>query len=201
MATPSPLRAAPLQRNDWIHAGLEQLARDGIESVRVEVLARELAVSKGSFYWHFRDRDELLMQMLQHWETAQLEWLAGEESAGAEQPSAAIRWVHFVEQSAQPDRIRGELAVRTWARRDERVALRVADIERRRIGVVAGILSDVGFTAEAAQSWSEMACLVYLGWLDRAARDGEFRSAARGLGEFLSDLVLAASAKAAAANR
>ena len=201
MATPSPLRAAPLQRNDWIHAGLEQLARDGIESVRVEVLARELAVSKGSFYWHFRDRDELLMQMLQHWENSESEWLALEEASSPEQPSAAIRWARFVEQSAEPDRIRGELAVRTWARHDERVALRVADIEKRRIGVVAGILADIGFAAEAAQSWSETACLVYLGWLDRGARDREFRSTGRALGEFLSDLVLAASAKAAAGSR
>lgn len=165
--------------------------------MRVEVLARELVVSKGSFYWHFRDRDELLMQMLQQWENSQVEGLAAEESSGSEQPSAAARWARFVEQSAEPGRIRGELAVRTWARRDDRVALRVADIEKRRIGVVAGILADIGFTIEAAQSWSETACLVYLGWLDRAARDGQFRSEGRTLGEFLSDLVLAASAKAA----
>ena len=41
-----------------------RLARHGIESVRVEVLARDLGVSKGSFYWHFRDRSELLEKLL-----------------------------------------------------------------------------------------------------------------------------------------
>lgn len=178
-----------------------QLAREGVESVRVEVVARELGVSKGSFYWHFRDRDELLMQMLQFWENSEVEWLSMEESRKAEKATAAIRWARFVERSAAPERIREEIGVRAWARRDERVALRVADVEKRKVRVIASILADVGFARDAAESWSEMVCLVYSGWLDRTARDGEFRLAGKGLGEFFSELILAASAKAAAANQ
>ena len=45
-----------------------RLAEHGVESVRVEVLARDLGVSKGSFYWHFRDRGELLEKLLARWE-------------------------------------------------------------------------------------------------------------------------------------
>lgn len=175
-----------------------QLAREGAESVRVEVIARELGVSKGSFYWHFRDRDELLMQMLQFWENSEAEWLSAEESGQTDKPNAAIRWARFVERSAAPERIKEEIGVRAWARRDERVALRVANVEKRRVRVIANILADVGFARDAAESWSEMVCLVYSGWLDRSARDGEFRLAGKGLGELLSELVLAASAKAAA---
>lgn len=200
MATPAPLRAAPLQPNDWIRAGIVQLAREGVESVRVEVLARELGVSKGSFYWHFRDRDELLMQMLQFWENSEGEWLSAEESGQGEKRNAAIRWARFVERSAKPERITQEIGVRAWAQRDERVALRVADVEKRRVRVIANILGDVGFARDAAESWSEMVWLVYSGWLDRSARDGEFRLAGKGLGELLSELVLAASAKATSAN-
>lgn len=159
-----------------------------------------MGVSKGSFYWHFRDRDELLMQMLQTWETSEAEWLSGEEIEAAEKPNAASRWARFVERSAETDRIREEIAIRAWARRDERVATRVADVEKRRAAVIANILGEVGFAQEAAESWSEMVCLVYSGWLDRSARDGEFRLAGRGLGEFLSDLILAASSKATAAH-
>lgn len=200
MATPAPLRAAPLQPSDWIRAGIVQLAREGVESVRVEVVARALGVSKGSFYWHFRDRDELLMQMLQFWENSEAEWLLAEESGQTEKSNAAIRWARFVERSAEPERIKEEIGVRAWARKDERVALRVADVEKRRGRVIANILADVGFARDAAESWSEMVCLVYSGWLDRTARDGEFRLAGKGLGELLSELVLAASAKATSAN-
>ncbi len=164
------------------------------------MLARDLSVSKGSFYWHFHDRDQLLMQMLQAWESSEAEWLSTEETEEVEKPNAATRWARFVERSAEPDRIREEIAFRAWARRDERVATRVADVEKRRVRVIANILSEVGFARDAADSWSEMVCLVYSGWLDRTARDGEFRLAGRGLGEFLSDLILAASSKAAAAH-
>lgn len=200
MASPSPVRS-PLHPNDWIRAGIARLANDGVESVRVEVLARDLGVSKGSFYWHFRDRDELLMQMLQSWETSESEWLSSEETEAAEKPNAATRWARFVERSAESERIREEIAVRAWARRDERVAARVADVEKRKARVIANILGEVGFARATADSWSEMVCMVYSGWLDRTARDGEFRLAGRGLGDFLSELILAASAKATAANR
>lgn len=200
MATPASVRSAPLQPSDWIRAGVAQLAREGVESVRVEVLARELGVSKGSFYWHFRDRDELLIEMLRLWENSEAEWLSMEEAGETEKGSAAIRWARFLDRSAGPEKIKQEIALRAWARRDERVALRVAHVESRKVRFLANILADVGFQPDAAESWSEMICLVYSGWLDRSARDGEFRLAGKGLGELLSELVLAASAKAATRN-
>lgn len=199
--TPAPLRPTHLQPSDWIRAGIVRLAQDGIEAVRIEVLARDLNVSKGSFYWHFHDRDALLMQMLGAWEEGETAWLASEENDASEKPNPAARWARFVAHSADTERIREEIGVRAWARRDERVARRVTQIERRKADVVANVLADIGFTKEDAVSWAEMVCLFHLGWLDRIARDGEFREAGRSLGEFLSDLVLAASAKAVAANR
>jgi AcrR family transcriptional regulator len=198
MASPAPLRASPLQPKDWIVAGLAQLARQGIESVRIEVLARELAVSKGSFYWHFQDRDDLLTRMASHWEEQEAAWLSAEEAGAGDAPNAAARWVRFVERSVEPDRIHVEIAIRAWARKDERMAARVTDIEARKARVIAGVLADIGFTREASDRWSEMVTLVYLGWLDRTARGPAL--GARGLGELLSDLILAASAKSASAN-
>lgn len=173
-----------------------QLGREGIESVRIEVLARELGVSKGSFYWHFRDRDELLMQMLARWESVEGDWLAGEESLETGEPHAAIRWARFVDRSSEPERIREEIAVRAWARRDERVAVRVASIEQRKARIIAKVLAEIGFAPDAAESWSEMVMLVYLGWLDRTARNDQSRGPTRALGEILSDVVLAASTRA-----
>jgi AcrR family transcriptional regulator len=177
---------------------MAQLAREGVESVRVEVIARLLGVSKGSFYWHFADREDLLSRMLGAWEEKEFVWLSSHEALDDSRPSPAIRWAHIVERSIEPEKIREEIAVRAWARKDEAVAKRVAAIEKRKIRLIADVLFDVGFAREAADSWSEMAGLVYLGWLDRAARDQDFRSTGRSLGEYLSDLVLAASAKTSA---
>jgi AcrR family transcriptional regulator len=197
MASPAPSRPAPLHPIDWLNAASARLSEQGIEAVRVEVLARELGVSKGSFYWHFRDRGDLLERMLSRWEEGEFGWLDGNH----DDASAATRWARVVARTANPEHIRMEVAVRAWARRDERVARRVAALERKKSGLIAGVLRDVGFTRSAAESWAELVLLVCLGWLDRATRDREFHVASRGLGEFLSEVILAASAGSAALNR
>jgi AcrR family transcriptional regulator len=174
MASAPALKSSPLQPDDWIRAAFARLSTEGIESVRIELLARDLGVSKGSFYWHFQDREELLAKMLDRWEHDETEWLG----ATVITPRAAARV---------------EAALRAWARRDERVASRISSIEKKRTKHIASVLRDIGFTPELAESWAEIALLVYLGWLDRATRDLEFQVAGRSLSESLSDLILAAS--------
>jgi AcrR family transcriptional regulator len=57
-----------LSRERWIEAALDALADGGVAAVAVEPLAARLGVTKGSFYWHFRDRDHLLAAALEEWE-------------------------------------------------------------------------------------------------------------------------------------
>jgi AcrR family transcriptional regulator len=198
MASASPARPSPLQPDDWIRAAFARLTAQGIETVRVELLARDLGASKGSFYWHFNDREDLLAQMLVRWESDETEWLDASPDADSR---AAVRWARFVERSADYERARLEAALRDWARRDARIASRITAIEKKRGAHIASVLRDVGFTPAAADSWAEVALLVYLGWVDRATRDPGFQLAGPALGEFLSDLILAASAPSGRAPR
>jgi len=179
-----------LHPEDWIRAAQTHLAGQGIESVRVEVLARDLGVSKGSFYWHFRDRNDLLEKLLARWEDGELQWLNAE--AGTE---AATRWARFIERTSEPERMRLEIALRAWARGDERVAGRVVEIETRKERLIAGVLHDIGFTQSAADSGAEVISLICLGWLDRATRAKHLPLANTGLRDLLSDFILAASAR------
>ncbi len=57
-----------LTRQDWIKAALHEMGQHGIGGVGVEPLAKSLGATKGSFYWHFRDREELITEALGHWE-------------------------------------------------------------------------------------------------------------------------------------
>lgn len=193
MQTAAALKTAPLQPDNWIRAAFARLANEGIESVRIELLARDLGVSKGSFYWHFRDREDLLTCVLDRWEADETEWLAATDV----KMRAAARWARFVEHCADLDHARLEAAVRGWAQRDEgmstRISARISGIDKKRTAHIASVLRDIGFTTPSAASWSDLALLVYLGWLDRVTRDAEFQSSGRSLGEFLSDLILAAS--------
>ena len=62
----APLRSQ-LTPESWIDAATDVLVDQGIDHVRVDVLATRLGVTRGSFYWHFKDREELLRSVLKAW--------------------------------------------------------------------------------------------------------------------------------------
>ena len=65
---PSANQAKPrLTRQDWIDAAIELLAEAGIGAVSIEQLATRLGITRGSFYHHFADREDLLRAMLDYW--------------------------------------------------------------------------------------------------------------------------------------
>ena len=53
---------------DWAEAALHLIAEAGLGALTVEALAARLGVTKGSFYWHFKGRSELLAAALGRWE-------------------------------------------------------------------------------------------------------------------------------------
>ena len=60
-----------LNRGAWLREALEVLRESGIDHVKVEPLAKRLGVTKGSFYWHFKDRADLLRALPEHWAKSQ----------------------------------------------------------------------------------------------------------------------------------
>ena len=61
-------RKGSLTAEDWVRAAAEAIEEGGVGAVAVEPLARKLGVTKGSFYWHFENRDALLKAALERWE-------------------------------------------------------------------------------------------------------------------------------------
>ncbi|HVA16107.1 MAG TPA: helix-turn-helix domain-containing protein [Candidatus Dormibacteraeota bacterium] len=179
-----------LGRSDWIHAAMEVLASDGLEAVRVENLAKKLGISKGSFYWHFRDRDDLLDAMLEAWESGEVDWNVDEREVHRD---PAGRWASVVELLSREAQRNLDVAIFSWAREDEKVGRRASEIEKRRAAHLRQVFREIGFTRAQAEEWSETAMLVYLGWVDRATRDAAFRESGPSLAEVLSRFVLAAS--------
>lgn len=140
-----------LTRRDWIEAGLAALAEGGLDSVRIEVLAKRLTVTKGGFYWHFRDRQDLLQAMLAAWrdgrEQAISRQIAELQGSAAERLGALVR--RYVE-NANPRGVAIELAIRDWARRDAEAAAAAAAVDRVRLDEVGRLYRDLGLAAEAA---------------------------------------------------
>lgn len=63
--------ASPLSQAAWVKAAQTLIAREGVQAVAVEPLAKALGVTKGSFYWHFENRDALIRAALEAWEQDQ----------------------------------------------------------------------------------------------------------------------------------
>jgi AcrR family transcriptional regulator len=120
-------------RNRWIEEGLSSLATGGPDAVRIEPLAQTLGVSKGGFYWHFKDRQALLEEMLDTWERTMVDEVI--EAVEAEDKDARSRLSQLFALAAASGRemLKIELAIRNWARRDEAVAERLRQVDNRRM--------------------------------------------------------------------
>ncbi len=78
-----------LARSDWAQAALDALADGGLGAVAVEPLARRLGTTKGSFYWHFADRGELVSEALELWERRDTDEVI-ERIAAIDDPEVAL---------------------------------------------------------------------------------------------------------------
>jgi AcrR family transcriptional regulator len=164
-----------LGRQDWVAAARKRLAASGIEAVRIAPLARDLGVTKGSFYWHFKDRAELLDALLDEWEatTDRVAASVPEEATPGgrmEQYLAAVTAT-----AADPEEAAVENAVLAWAQNDPEVAERVAAIESRRTANAERLLIELGFPPAEAASWADIGYMTYVGMTSRSSRDPRFR--------------------------
>ncbi len=138
----------------WIEAATQVLVDQGIDHVRVDVLANQLAVTRGSFYWHFRDREDLLRRVLQAWRESATEQLTRRLETASTDPREQLRDVISLpfrgRAAARAARI--ELAIRAWARRDEMARQAVDEADASRIAYHTQVFAALGFApVEAAQ--------------------------------------------------
>src|ERR1700692_2183407 len=92
-----------LMAADWAEAALHLIAEAGLGALTVEALAARLGVTKGSFYWHFKGRSELLADALRRWEhRATTEAIVGLSAV----TDARQRLIIMLEAAAQPPRSR-----------------------------------------------------------------------------------------------
>jgi AcrR family transcriptional regulator len=127
-------RPTPLDRDAWIRGGTAILAEEGHDGLRVEVLAKRLGVTKGSFYWHFKDRRDLLDALLDAWKQGRLRDIRKQTAAEPGQEAAALR--HTIEVYAAARNRKGiaiEAAIRLWARQDAQAAAVVEEVDAERL--------------------------------------------------------------------
>ncbi|MEM9650883.1 MAG: TetR/AcrR family transcriptional regulator [Actinomycetota bacterium] len=127
-------------------AGLRTLSAGSINDVRVERLAKDLGVTKGSFYWHFQDRPALLSAMLEAWvriDTEQIIEFVDAHPASVD-PVAALEQLVRVAMAGPAEFDGVEAGIRDWSVNDEEAAALCSEIDSRRLTHVTDLLTAAG---------------------------------------------------------
>lgn len=153
-----PAAEPPLGRGDWIEAAIKMLAEDNVEALRVDTLAERLGVTKGSFYWHFKGREDLLSGVVETWRlrmTSETRALIFDTSGT---PWERLERLLRIAISGRPDVPGGpfEMTLRDWARRDPKVAEIVRDVDQERIDFLRQLYREAGLSEADADDFSEL---------------------------------------------
>jgi len=149
-----------LTRNDWLAAALDALVRAGPEGIHVEPLAASLGVTKGSFYWHFEDLQDLLSSVIDYWATRMLGAVRDHDDLTG---SPTDNLLQVMEDITREDRGRYEAAMRTWATSDEPAEQAVSRVDEARLEWTTGLFRQMGFSPEQAEIRSRMMVLYEYG--------------------------------------
>ena len=137
-----------LTRDDWLAEALEVLSSEGVGGVRVLSLAKSLGVTRGSFHWHFKNRDEFLEALLEYWRLEMTETVIEHIDRVDGKPREQIR--ELADYVVRTGRSHYDPAVRAWALADPRARRVVQRVDQRRVKYLAGLFEQAGFSPEEA---------------------------------------------------
>jgi len=137
-------RQPQLTRDAWIETALSVLVEEGFEAVQITHLARRLDVTRGSFYWHFKSREELLDALLKEWRARNTGVMLGALSASSSLIEGILE-LFFVWVDHQQFDPKLDQSVRDWARRSDAVRDSVAAEDRNRVTAIADFFERNGY--------------------------------------------------------
>ncbi|HSW15271.1 MAG TPA: TetR/AcrR family transcriptional regulator [Solimonas sp.] len=149
-----------LSADDWAEAALDAIAIGGLDAVAVEPLARGLGVTKGSFYWHFQNRDALLRAALQLWERHQIDEVLSKVDQSAEPYERIVRLFKAANMSVRDGRLYLAIAA---AADNPMVQAFVQRLSERWIGYLDDSYRALGYSKPQARQWALFAFATFMG--------------------------------------
>ncbi len=137
-------------------------AEHGFDRIAVDALAPRLGATRGSFYWHFTDRADLVQAVLEEWErVATQDAIQRLEEASPDEALAGLIAVAFGATEVQ-DRAEWRLIAMSD---DPQIGPVVARVHQRRLAFIEELLIRSGTAAAEAAERARLAYVAYLGWL------------------------------------
>ncbi len=155
-----------LSKQDWVRAALFGIADGGTAAVAIEPLAARLGATKGSFYWHFRNREQLIAEALEFWERDGTDEVI-DELAPIADPVERLRRLLEIAIGYEDDDAAGQADVGLLAAAGDPVVgpvlKRVAD---KRLDFLECIFCEIGFPAGESRQRARIAYSAFLGWFE-----------------------------------
>jgi AcrR family transcriptional regulator len=147
---PAQLGNVKATRDDWLDLALSVLAAEGVAHVTVLNLSERLGVSRSSFYWYFKNRDELLDALLDRWDRLNTRSIVGQADEPAGTVNEAVCNVFRCWVNAAIFSPRLDFAVREWARRSAGVRKALDRSDRLRTEALKALFARFGYEDEDA---------------------------------------------------
>ena len=138
------------------------IAEKGIRAVAVELLAKRMGVTKGSFYWHFPNRNALLEQSLLRWEKHDAANLQTSLGAIAD-PRERLR--SFFIRTSREKLTHDVYSALCTAADHPMVEPLLERVAERRMKHIESAFGEIGFTPSEASHRARLTYSTYLGFL------------------------------------
>jgi AcrR family transcriptional regulator len=154
------------RKTKWIMGGFRALTKGGEGAIKVEAIARDIGVTKGGFYWDFKDLGDFKNAMLDFYQAAGTEIII-ENAEKIKTPIEALIFIVNEAIKAPDDDFGGnktELAIREWASRDANAKKRIQFIDNLRIETLKSIFITAGIETDLAASKAQILYSAYIGF-------------------------------------
>ena len=163
--------AARHERVDFLLQGLEVLVADGHRSLTAARMSRELGVTSGSFYWHFKTIDDFRSELKKFWRDEIVIGIIREAGARAEAPAGVLEEIGRIVSERKADRF--DSAMRVWAQLDREARKVVESADRLRRKLINEVLKSNGAAGDEAEDRVNLLGAAWQG--SRDLKDTDYR--------------------------
>ena len=135
-----------VSKQQWLDVGMDALSRYPATEVKVDTLAQALGIARAGFYWHFRNRENFITQLLEHWLDRVTEAIIYNPDVLAMEPKA--RLIFTAELILDNDLARAEPSILLLAAQDKAAAKVVKKANKLRLEYVSNTLKELGFEGD-----------------------------------------------------
>ena len=155
----------------WLEAAYDALLESGVEAVKILPLAKRLNLSRTSFYWFFKDREELLAALVARWREKNTGNMVKRSEAYAETIAEAMLNVFDCWLDQDLFDAQFEFAVRSWALQSEDILGEVRQADQARLEAISRMFMRFGFAEAAADVRARTTYLVQIGYISMQSRE------------------------------